>query len=101
MVSLLCELSALKVLEGLSLPPSAQIINAAGKFLIVGPNTADVRAALARTKAELDQWFLRASFGVASVGPRDVSVAAAESVIGMVESAAASGPASTVSAGKS
>ena len=67
LVSLLCELSALKVLEGLSLPPSAQIINAAGKFLIVGPNTADVRAALARTKAELDQWFLRASFGVASV----------------------------------
>jgi CRISPR-associated protein Csm1 len=67
LVSLMCELAALKVLDALSLPPSAQVINAAGKFLIVAPNTPETIAALVRTRAELDQWFLEASFGLASV----------------------------------
>ena len=57
----------MKVLDALSLPPSAQVINAAGKFLIVAPNTPETITALVRTRAELDQWFLEASFGLASV----------------------------------
>lgn len=38
-VALLAECAALKMLEALELPPTSQIINAAGKFLIVAPNT--------------------------------------------------------------
>ena len=38
-VSLLSECAALRVLEALDLPGTSQIINAAGKFLIVAPNT--------------------------------------------------------------
>lgn len=67
LVSLLCELAALKVLDALALPPTAQVVNAAGKFLIVAPNTAGVARNLARVRAEMDRWFLDASFGLASV----------------------------------
>ncbi len=38
-VSLITECAALAILEALSLPSTSQIINAAGKFLIVAPNT--------------------------------------------------------------
>jgi CRISPR-associated protein Csm1 len=67
-VSLFSELAALRVLEACGLPPTSQITNAAGKFLIVAPNTADVRAALAALRAELDAWFLTHGFGQAGIG---------------------------------
>lgn len=67
-VSLFTELAALRVLEACGLPPTSQITNAAGKFLIVAPNTADVRTALAALRAELDAWFLTHGFGQAGIG---------------------------------
>lgn len=67
LVALLSDLAALRVLEDLGLPPTSQVINAAGKFLIVAPNTAGVRKALAATRAALDDWFIKQSFGLASV----------------------------------
>jgi CRISPR-associated protein Csm1 len=67
-VSLFSELAALRVLEACGLPSTSQITNAAGKFLIVAPNTADVRAALAALRAELDAWFLTHGFGQAGIG---------------------------------
>ncbi|MFZ2124910.1 MAG: type III-A CRISPR-associated protein Cas10/Csm1 [Rhodoferax sp.] len=67
-VSLFTELAALKVLDALSLPPTSQIINAAGKFLIVAPNTGEVRAQLAQVRADINQWFLQHSFGLAGLG---------------------------------
>lgn len=67
-VSLFTELAALKILEVCELPPTSQIINAAGKFLIVAPNTADIRKKLAATRQELNDWFLQHSFGLAGLG---------------------------------
>ena len=67
-VSLFTELAALKVLDALSLPPTSQITNAAGKFLIVAPNTPAVRAQLAQVRSEINQWFLQHSFGLAGMG---------------------------------
>ena len=67
-VSLLTELAALKVLDALSLPPTSQIINAAGKFLIIAPNTSAVRAQLEQVRLEINQWFLTHSFGLAGLG---------------------------------
>lgn len=67
-VSLFTELAALKVLDALSLPPTSQITNAAGKFLIVAPNTAGVRAQLETVRLEINQWFLQHSFGLAGLG---------------------------------
>lgn len=67
-VSLFTELAALKVLEALELPPVSQITNAAGKFLIVAPNTKAAKEALALVKQEINQWFLQHSFGLAGLG---------------------------------
>ncbi|MDR1647233.1 MAG: type III-A CRISPR-associated protein Cas10/Csm1 [Zoogloeaceae bacterium] len=67
-VSLFTELAALKVLEACALPPTSQILNAAGKFLIVAPNTAEIREKLAAVRHELNEWFLRETFGLAGLG---------------------------------
>jgi CRISPR-associated protein Csm1 len=67
-VSLLTECAALKVLDELSLPPTSQVINAAGKFLIVAPNTESTRAALKGVQAELDAWFLTHTYGQSGIG---------------------------------
>ncbi|MDR2451817.1 MAG: type III-A CRISPR-associated protein Cas10/Csm1 [Candidatus Accumulibacter sp.] len=70
-VSLFTELAALKVLEACELPSTSQITNAAGKFLIVAPNTADIREKLAAARRELNDWFLRETLGLAGLGMVD------------------------------
>src|SRR5690625_1527018 len=67
-VSLFTELAALRILEVLALPSTSQITNAAGKFLIVAPNTADVQHKLRSLSKEFDAWFLEHSFGLAGIG---------------------------------
>ncbi|GAB4253958.1 MAG: type III-A CRISPR-associated protein Cas10/Csm1 [Methylomicrobium sp.] len=67
-VSLLSECAALKVLDALDLPSTSQVINAAGKFMIVAPNTESTKTKLVEVQQELDQWFLQHSFGQAGVG---------------------------------
>ena len=67
-VSLFTELAALKVLEACELPSTSQITNAAGRFLIVAPNTPVVREKLATVRKELNQWFLDHTFGLAGLG---------------------------------
>ena len=63
MASLMAECAALRILETLSLPPTSQVINAAGKFLILAPNTSDVIDNLVNLRSEINQWFLRTSQG--------------------------------------
>lgn len=67
-VSLFTELAALRVLDALGLPPTSQVINAAGKFLIVAPNTAETVATLERARTDMDEWFLQHTFGLAGIG---------------------------------
>lgn len=67
-ISLLTECAALKVLDALDLPPTSQITNAAGKFLIVAPNTAATVKRLKQVQNELDQWFLAQTYGQSGVG---------------------------------
>ncbi|OIO57138.1 MAG: type III-A CRISPR-associated protein Cas10/Csm1 [Alphaproteobacteria bacterium CG_4_10_14_0_2_um_filter_63_37] len=67
-VSLLSELAALKVLESLELPASSQVVNAAGKFLIVAPNTSETIDRLHTVQAELDTWFLAHTYGQSGIG---------------------------------
>jgi len=67
-VSLFTELAALRVLESAGLPPTSQIINAAGKFLIVAPNTPQTADALESARRRLDDWFLANTFGLAGLG---------------------------------
>jgi CRISPR-associated protein Csm1 len=67
-VSLLTECAALKVLDALNLPSTSQVINAAGKFQIVAPNTDDTRQTLQTVRQELNAWFLKHSYGQAGIG---------------------------------
>lgn len=67
-VSLLSECAALKVLDALDLPSTSQVINAAGKFMIVAPNTDSTKTKLQQVRVELDQWFITHSWGQAGVG---------------------------------
>ena len=57
-VSLFAELAALKILEACELPPISQVLNAVGKFMIVAPNTDDVKCALEKVRSEINDWFL-------------------------------------------
>ena len=67
-VSLITECAALAILDTLSLPSTSQIINAAGKFLIVSPNTEATREKLNQLKQLFNQWFLAQSYGESGLG---------------------------------
>ena len=67
-VSLLTELAALRMLEDLGLPTTSQVVNAAGKFLIVAPNTEEARAQVKTVQAELDRWFMQHTYGQSGIG---------------------------------
>jgi CRISPR-associated protein Csm1 len=67
-VSLFTEVAALRILDALGLPATSQVINAAGKFLIVAPHTPEVVATLADLRSEFDVWFLQNTFGLAGMG---------------------------------
>jgi CRISPR-associated protein Csm1 len=67
-VSLFTELAGLRLLDELALPPTSQVLNAAGKFLIVAPNTGEIRKTLNRVRGEFDAWFLDHTFGMAGMG---------------------------------
>lgn len=67
-VSLLAECAALRLLEALELPPTSQIVNAAGRFLIVAPNTSTARDSVDRCKRALNDWCLEHTFGEIGLG---------------------------------
>lgn len=67
-VALLAECAALKLLDALELPPTSQIINAAGKFLIVAPNTKAAQQIIKRVRDELNRWCLHHTYGEIGIG---------------------------------
>ncbi len=68
MISLLMEIAAVRLMDALELPVTSQVINAAGKFLIVAPNTPEVKDRLYQLQNEFDQWFLDFTYGMAGIG---------------------------------
>ncbi|WP_119354307.1 type III-A CRISPR-associated protein Cas10/Csm1 [Azohydromonas sediminis] len=67
-VSLFTEAAALRILDALGLPPTSQVINAAGKFLIVAPDTVESRSTLERLRGEFAAWFESRAYGMAGIG---------------------------------
>lgn len=67
-VALLAECAALKLLEALELPSTSQIINAAGKFLIVAPNTKAAQETVAQVRKEFNDWCLQHTYGEIGIG---------------------------------
>ncbi|QLB13184.1 CRISPR-associated protein Cas10/Csm1 (subtype III-A) [Bisgaardia hudsonensis] len=66
-VSLFTELAALKLLEACNLPSTSQIMNAAGKFLIIAPNNDFIHSQLTSVQKELNQWFITNTYGLAGI----------------------------------
>ena len=67
-VSLFTELAALKILNECKLPTTSQVMNAAGKFLIIAPNTDEVKNAIKYVQSELNQWFIKETYGLIGLG---------------------------------
>lgn len=67
-VSLFSELAALSVLTACGLPAASQILNAAGKFMIIAPHNDQILEATQRVKHEINEWFLSNGFGQVSLG---------------------------------
>lgn len=67
-VSLFAECAALSILERLGLPSTSQILNAAGKFLIVAPNTEATKEVLKEIRKEFNSWFLQYTWGQSCIG---------------------------------
>jgi CRISPR-associated protein Csm1 len=80
-VSLLCDVAAMGILESLELPTVCLVMNAAGKFLIVAPNTDETKLALNKCKKDLDDWFVGETLGVASVVISEVEASQADFVV--------------------
>lgn len=62
-VSLLSELASNMILKRFKLPISSVLINAAGKFTILAPNTADAREKLAAIEDVINDWLVNITFG--------------------------------------
>ena len=67
-VALMMECAALKILDALGLPSTSQIMNAAGKLMIVAPNTEETLQALERVRNELNAWCLEHAWGEVGIG---------------------------------
>ncbi len=67
-VSLYAELAADMICRRIGLPGTSVVINAGGKFTILAPNTEAARAAIADAEREINDWLIRKSYGLNSIG---------------------------------
>lgn len=72
-VSLLTELASDFILEKVGLPTSSVVTNAAGKFIIILPNTTDVQEKLKEAEQDINNWLIKNFYGEVSVGISMVS----------------------------
>jgi len=67
-VSLLSELAANMLCSEIGLPAVSVILNAAGKFTVLAPNTPEAQSAIEKTKQTINDWLMNISFGEISIG---------------------------------
>ncbi len=67
-VSLLTELAADWLCQELGLPFTAVVLNAAGKFMLIAPNTANAKETVAAVRRQINQWLFEISYGENSFG---------------------------------
>ena len=77
-VSLLSEMSAHILCDKIGLPFISVILNAAGKFTILAPNTEETAAAVAETKEKINEWLMDISYGEISIGFTKLKAAPAD-----------------------
>ncbi len=72
MVSIITELATLKIIQELELSSTSILQNVAGKFMIVADNTEETRKKLKKVKEELNEWFLKYTYGESGIGIAEV-----------------------------
>ncbi|GLI53997.1 type III-A CRISPR-associated protein Cas10/Csm1 [Thermodesulfovibrio yellowstonii] len=72
-VSLLSELASDFILEKIGLPSTSIVVNAAGKFRIILPNTERAIKFLAEAENEINDWLIKNFYGEVSIGISSVT----------------------------
>ncbi|MGD9157371.1 MAG: type III-A CRISPR-associated protein Cas10/Csm1 [Desulfobacteraceae bacterium] len=67
-VSLFSELAADMLCRDIGIPSCCIMLNAAGKFTIIAPNTGDVKQAVSKVETQINDWLMEISFGENSIG---------------------------------
>lgn len=62
-VSLLTELAADMICRRIGLPFTSVVLNTAGKFTIIAPNTATVKEDVAKVEQAINDWLIKISYG--------------------------------------
>ena len=67
-ISMFSELAADMLCRRLNLSHLSVILNAAGKFTILAPNTSEARREIGQVEAEINQWLFKVSYGQSTLG---------------------------------
>lgn len=62
-VSLITELASDMLCRSLGLPVTSVILNAAGRFTLISPNTSNARESIEKVQREINNWLFKISFG--------------------------------------
>ncbi len=81
-VSLLTELTADWLCRELGLPFLSVVLNAAGKFMLIAPNTQTAKETVLRVRREVNGWLYEISYGENAIGLTSRAVAAQELLAG-------------------
>jgi CRISPR-associated protein Csm1 len=67
-VSLFSELAADMLCRKIGIPSISVVLNAAGKFMVIAPNTERAKRDIAETEDRVNEWLFRISFGENAMG---------------------------------
>jgi len=81
-VSLLCELAADMICRKIGIPSTSILLNAAGKFTIISPNTTAVRQAVTEVEFLVNDWLIRNTCGESAIGISTIEAASEDFVSG-------------------
>lgn len=81
-VSLLCELAADMICRKIGIPSTSILLNAAGKFTIVSPNTTAVRQAVTEVEFRVNDWLISNTCGESAIGISTIEAAPEDFVSG-------------------
>lgn len=81
-ISLYCELAADMICRVIGLPSTSLVLNAAGKFTIIAPNTESAVNAVKEAELKINRWLIGVTFGESAMGISTLPASPADFVAG-------------------
>lgn len=81
-VSLFCELAADMLCREIGIPGTSILLNAAGKFTLIAPNTEAALKAVVQVEERINEWLINIAYGENSIGISALEAAPADFVSG-------------------